>query len=398
MAKIGILGGTFDPIHNAHIELAKAAYKQHKLDKVWIMVSPTPPHKANKFITNITHRCNMIQLAVGDYDYMEFSDFELNRNGYVYTADTLTLLEEKYPNDEFFFIVGADSLSNIDKWHEPKVVLSKCVLLAATRSGSEDIDSLIKEKSKKYNADIRKIEFDNIDISSTDIKDISNEKQLYKNVDKKVGSYILENFLYSFKKTYDHMYFRELRKAIKPNMSKKRHEHSIGVEFTATCLAMRYDPTLLNKARIAGILHDCAKCMEDKDVIELCKKHNIPVNEYEKEHPFMLHGKTGAHLAKVEYGIDDLDILSAITYHTVGRPNMTLLEKIIFTADYIEPGRDKAPNLEYLRNLAFIDLDEAVYRIVGDTIAYLKDYNEPINGVIFDVYDFYKDLYENRSK
>jgi len=396
MAKIGILGGTFDPIHNGHIELAKAAYKQYSLDKIWFMVSPTPPHKANKYITNIIHRCEMINLAIKEYDYMEFSDFELSREGYVYTAETLTLLEKEYPNDEFFFIIGADSLNNIDRWYKPEVVLSKCILLAASRSGNTDIDNLIKEKSKKYNADIRKIDFDNIDISSTELRDITDEDELETMVCKDVAKYICANNLYGFEKEYEHMYFRNLRKEIRKNMTKKRHEHSIGVEFTATCLAMRYDVNLINKARIAGILHDCAKCMDDKDVIELCKKHNIPVNKYENEHPFMLHGKTGAHLAKVEYGIEDIDILDAITYHTVGRPNMTLLEKIIFTADYIEPGRDQAPNLEYLRNLAFTDLDEAVYRIVTDTIQYLKDYNEPINEVIFDVYDFYKNLYESR--
>ena len=398
MAKIGILGGTFDPIHNGHIELAKAAYEQFKLDKVWIMISPTPPHKANKYITNIVHRCNMVKLAIEDYDYMEFSNYELSREGYVYTAETLTLLEKEYPKDQFYFIIGADSLKNIDKWYKPEVVLSKCVLLAASRSGNDDIDSLIKKQKAKFDADIRKIEFDNIDISSTELRDIEKASELLKKIDKKNASYIKSNHLYSFEKEYDHLYFRDLRKAIKSNMTKKRHEHSIGVEFTATCLAMRYDVNLMNKARIAGILHDCAKCMDDKDVIELCDKHNIPVNKYEKEYPFMLHGKTGAHLAKEEYGINDIDILESIKYHTVGRPNMTLLEKIIFTADYIEPGRDKAPNLEYLRNLAFIDLDEAVYRIVEDTIKYLKESGEAINEVIYDVYDFYKNLYESRQK
>ncbi len=181
-------------------------------------------------------------------------------------------------------------------------------------------------------------------------------------------------------------------------MNKKRHEHSIGVEFTATCLAMKYDVRLINKARIAGILHDCGKCMKDKEALQYCYYNNIPVTAYEAENPFMLHGKTGAHLAEYKYGIKDLDILSAIRHHTVGKPNMTLLEKIIFTADYIEPGRDAAPNLSYLRTLSFADLDEAVYRIVVDTIAYLKEYNEPINEIIFEVHDFYKELYENRSK
>lgn len=398
MAKIGILGGTFNPIHDGHIKLAEEAYRQFGLDKIWIMVSPTPPHKANEYITNIEYRCEMIRLAIKDYDYMEFSDYELNREGYVYTADTLSMLKEEYPDNCFYFIIGKDSLSSIDKWYKPEVVLSKCTLLVATREGVGDIDEMIMDKSQKYSADIRKIIFENIDISSTDIRKTPDKEVLKSMVDDRVYDYILNNNLYSFENKYDEMYFRNLRKAIKPTMNKKRHEHSIGVEFTSTCLAMKYDATLMNKARIAGILHDCGKCMKDDEALQYCYDNNIPVNDYEAENPFMLHGKTGAHLAEHKYGIKDLDILSAIRYHTVGVPNMTLLEKIVFTADYIEPGRDQAPNLEYLRTLAFNDLDEAVYRIVVDTIQYLKDYNEPINEIIFDVHDFYKDLYENRCK
>ncbi len=396
MAKIGILGGTFDPIHNGHIELAKAAYEQYSLDKVWLMVSPTPPHKADRYITNIEHRCNMIKLAIKDYDYLEFSDFELNRKGYVYTAETLTLLEEEYPDDTFYFIVGGDSLACIDKWYKPEVVLSKCVLLAASRSGSGDVAKLIDEKSTKYNADIRMIQFDNIDISSTEIKDVKDEKQLKKLVCKSVADYILDENLYEFVKVYEDMYFRTLRKAVKERMSKHRHEHTIGVEMTAAALAMRYDEAVMNKARIAGILHDCAKSLDNKDAIKLCEKHNVYINDYEREHPFMLHGKTGAIIAKSEYGIKDIDILSAITYHTVGRPNMTLLEKIIFLADYIEPGRNKASNLEYYRRLSFTDIDEAVFRVVEGTLEYLKSSKEPINQVIYEVYDFYKDLHDRR--
>lgn len=217
-------------------------------------------------------------------------------------------------------------------------------------------------------------------------------------VNNDVADYIIKNNLYSFPKIYDDLYFRNLRKAVKPNMSKHRHEHTLGVELTAACLAMRYDASLINKARIAGILHDCAKSMKDDDVLSLCKKYNIPIDDYEKENPFMLHGKTGAHLAKSAYGIDDIDILSAINYHTVGRPDMTLLEKIIFTADYIEPGRNKAKNLDYLRKLAFTDLDEAVYRIVEGTLDYLKESEEPINETIYDVYDFYKELHDIKNK
>ena len=114
--KIGILGGTFNPIHNGHLMLAKEAYEQHNLDKVWIMVSPNPPHKAGTTIVDVTDRNNMVKAAIEPYDFMEFSDYEQRRVGFIYTAETLTLLKKDYPENEYYFIIGGDSLENIEKW------------------------------------------------------------------------------------------------------------------------------------------------------------------------------------------------------------------------------------------------------------------------------------------
>lgn len=165
-------------------------------------------------------------------------------------------------------------------------------------------------------------------------------------------------------------HLKKLRKAMKKEQDAKRFEHTLGVEYTAAALAMRYDCDMIH-AQVAGLLHDCAKCLTDEKRLALCKKGEISMTEVEKRRPFLLHAKVGAYLAEEKYGIKNQDILNAIRNHTTGRPGMSLLEKIIFIADYIEPSRSQAPNLAKIRKLAFVDLDQALLVILEDTLSYL---------------------------
>lgn len=187
------------------------------------------------------------------------------------------------------------------------------------------------------------------------------------------------------------MDLKEIKKNLKENLSKSRYKHSVGVASTAQCLAMRYEYDL-EKAYLAGIIHDCAKSTPDKEKIRECKENNIEIGRQEELLPHLLHSKLGAFKAKKEYGIEDQEILDAVRYHTTGRANMTLLEKIIFVADYIEPGRDKAPNLTFLRKLAFVNLDETVYHICKDTICYLNAIDSVIDVKTLETYEFYKNM------
>ncbi len=164
---------------------------------------------------------------------------------------------------------------------------------------------------------------------------------------------------------------KRLKKKIKKIQDSKRFEHTLGVEYTAAALAMRYGVPMWD-AQIAGLLHDCAKCMSDEKRLSICEKNGIAVTEIERRNPFLLHSKVGAYLAREKYGVKNEDILNAILYHTTGRQGMSILEKIIFVADYIEPGRKQAPNLSEVRHLAFTDIDAATLRILEDTLCYLK--------------------------
>ena len=187
---------------------------------------------------------------------------------------------------------------------------------------------------------------------------------------------------------------KEIKKYLKKKLTKDRYQHTLGVAATAACLAMRYNPDpdtsfFLQKAYLAGLLHDSAKCMEHEKKIQICLENQIPVSDFELENPFILHGKVGAYIAREKFDVSDEDILQSITWHTTGRPGMSTLEKIIFIADYIEPNRKPIKDLDVIRQLAFVDLDRTMVKILGNTLDYLKDKGCPIDDMTQKTYDSY---------
>ena len=182
---------------------------------------------------------------------------------------------------------------------------------------------------------------------------------------------------------------KEIKEDLRKCLKKSRYEHTLGVEYTASCLAMRYDADL-EKAGMAGLLHDCAKHLPAKEKLEQAALYGIPVSKYERKNPELLHAELGAVLARDRYGIEDEDILSAIRWHTTGRPAMTLLEKIIFVADYIEPNRFKQENLKEVRKLAFTDLDRCLLKILEDTVSYLGRLEAVTDPMTEETLDYYR--------
>ena len=169
----------------------------------------------------------------------------------------------------------------------------------------------------------------------------------------------------------------------------ERYEHTLGVMYTAASMAMRYDEDV-EKALLAGLLHDCAKCISGENKIKLCNKYHLSVSEVEKKNPRLLHAKLGAFLAAKKYHIKDKDVINAIASHTTGCPNMTLLDKIIYIADYIEPGRKELPNMAEVRKLAFTDINECLYRILEDSLVYLNSKNISVDPMTEKTYLYYK--------
>ena len=164
--------------------------------------------------------------------------------------------------------------------------------------------------------------------------------------------------------------YREIRERLKNSLSEARYAHSLGVAATAACMAMRYDISLLEKAYLAGLVHDAAKCLPDEEKLRMAEEKGIPVNEYEKASPGLLHAPLSAVLAREAFGIEDPEILSAVSLHTLGKPDMTTLEAILYVSDYMEPDRPDVPYFRAIREAAFRDLDEACWLTAKTAVDY----------------------------
>lgn len=182
----------------------------------------------------------------------------------------------------------------------------------------------------------------------------------------------------------------KLRRRLKSELDRERYEHTLGVMYTSAALAMCHGEDL-EHALLAGLLHDCAKCIPGDKKIKLCSKYHLSISEIERENPSLLHAKLGAFLAAKKYHIKNKEILDAIASHTTGRPQMSLLEKIVYIADYMEPGREELPDMPEVRRLAFHNIDECLYRILKDSLIYLNGKNISIDPMTEKTYLYYKE-------
>lgn len=364
--KIGIMGGTFDPIHNGHLMLGEYARDLFELDEIWFMPNGNPPHKESDSIESQTkHRVEMVRRAITDKKGFVLQLYEVERKDTNYSYLTMEHFKEVYPEDEFYFIIGADSLFSFERWVHPERLVKTCVVLAAYRDGKNtvEMENKIAYLNQKYGADIRLLKTPDIDISSTEIRHrLKTGLSVEDMIPEMVFEYIKENHLFMVN-------IEEMQEKIRKSQNETRFAHTLGVMKTAVQLAERYQADV-NKAEIAGLLHDCAKEM----------------------YPVLQHAPKGAELAKNDYGIEDEEILDAIRWHTTGRPNMTKLDKIIYIADYIEPNRNQALNLAEIRHLAMINLDECLYAILEAVLAYLKTKDDFIDPMTEQTYLYYKKL------
>ncbi len=197
MNRIGILGGTFDPIHIGHLILAENAYEQYSLDRVFIMPSGRPPHKSDRDISPAEVRSAMVKLSITGNRHLNYSGFELERSGYIYTVDTLRLLNQEYQDTMFYFILGEDSLDSFHKWHMPEEIVKLAQILVAVRSEGQDIKEKVDKFNSDFNCNARILNTPFMNISSSDIRNrVADKRSIKYMVTGDVEKYIYNNGLY----------------------------------------------------------------------------------------------------------------------------------------------------------------------------------------------------------
>lgn len=394
MKKIGIMGGTFNPIHNAHLMMAQAAYEQYKLNEVWFMPSGNPPHKQKQDIVSDHHRKRMIQFAIDEIPHFVFSDMELKRGGTTYTCDTLDQIHRELPEAEIYFILGGDSLQDFEKWYQPEKIVRLCTILAASREGLTDQETkdLCSSLSQRLKGKILPVIMPQFRISSAIIRDrLGKGQSVAGYCPEKVVRYMDLHGLYGAVMPQKPCKEKEMLACLAATLRPKRYRHTLGVAYTAANLAVCHgvDP---ERARVAGLLHDCAKYLSDKEMYTLCDKQGIVLSPSEQSNPALVHSKLGAHLARTRYGIEDDEICSAISCHTTGKPGMTELEKIIFLADYMEPHRNmncRPYSLDEVRKASFLNLDKGLQRTLRNTVEYLERCEMTVDPTTLETYRYY---------
>ncbi len=411
--KICLFGGTFDPIHKGHIHIAKNALSEFKLDKVIFV--PTGNSYMKKDVSPAIHRLNMLKIALKDFPEFEISDIEIKREGYTYTRDTIKEIKEIYPDAEIYFLIGTDTLFMIEKWVEPEYLFNNLIFIVADRKDKNSKEKA-KELKDKFNADIRFSNCDFYDISSSDIRskirelgysefafemkkaseckeDNENASFSYGYVIESVFDYIKDNHLYI------DLSDAEMITLLSKDLKESRLIHTLGVMDEASVLAKVYNADI-KKVSLAALLHDCAKYMPMDESIEICERNFVKLNDLERKKSSLLHSKAGACLAYEKYGIKDKEILDAISYHTTGRPDMSIIEKIIFISDAIEPNRDYSEKLPMYRMIANVDIDLVCMNILKDTLDHLNSMEEKqeIDIKTIETYEYYKTLISDRDK
>lgn len=399
MSKIGIMGGTFNPVHNVHLILAEEARRQFGLKKILFMPSKNPPHKEKREIVSEEHRKRMIQHAIQDNPHFKFSDIEWKREGTTYTRDTLAYLRKKYPEHEFYFIVGGDSLAALETWRDPAFIFQNCHMLAANRDGvnRDKILKWITFFREKYQAVISEIQLPSLSISSEMIREkVKKGESIAGYCPEPVERYIRINRLYGFQKKLPVSFpdsETEIMKFLSACQKPGRFTHTLGVAVTSANLASVHGADA-SKAYLAGLLHDCAKYLTGEEQIQECERAGITLSPIERENTALIHGKLGAYYARTRYGVEEPEILSAITYHTTGRPEMSLLEKIVYLADYMEPGREmkcKPFSLEEIRKASFQNIDQALTMVLECCVGFLKKSARPIDSLTLETYEYYRE-------
>ena len=394
--KIGIYGGTYNPPHLGHLAAARAVFELLGLDRLLLIPAGMPPHKAMPDGSpTAAQRLEMTRLAgeqLGLGERVQVLDLELNREGKSYTADTLAILREQYPEDELWLLMGTDMFLTLQAWHQPERILSMTGIAAfgRTEADTEELFSVQREYlSRTYpGARIFTLTIPGVvEISSTELREKLAKGTGEQYLSPAVYGYVLRHGLYNTHADLKNLTVPQLRAVALSYLKNRRIPHVLGTEQEAMRLAERYGADV-EKARVAALLHDCTKRLNMPEQMLLCKQYGIQLDELEQKALKLLHAKTGAEIARDIFGVDD-EIYRAIWWHTTGHAGMTLLEKIIYLADYMEPTRD-FPGVEELRKTCYEDLDKGLLLGLEMSIEEMTAMGNPVHHATVEARDALK--------
>lgn len=349
------MGGTLDPVHNGHIQVAEAALRLLNLDRVLLLPAGDPPHKQHP--TPKADRLNMARIAAEGASGLCASSLEVDRTGTTYTVDTLRELSGSAPLESWYYLIGADTLDVLDSWREFGKVARMCTFAVIGRGDEAADGARVDELERRWGARFEILPFTGPEISSTQIRRrVARGEAIDALVPPGVAAYIRERGLYLARMSRDEI-LQNLQATLKPG----RYAHTLGVAETALRLAPRFgvDPM---RAELAALLHDCAKYMDVDEMRALVRENVADADAAELETVSVLHAPAGAVRAQKYFGVEDPRILSAIRKHTLGDPCMSAMDALIYTADFIEPKRAPFPGLEEARALAEEDIFAAARR------------------------------------
>ena len=388
MYTLAIFGGTFNPFHKGHMQMLNAVAELDYVEKILIMPSKIPPHKDADFLADEKHRITMCQIAAENIPKAEVTDVELKREGKSYTIDTLLELSKIYPNYKLAITVGGDMITSFNTWKRYKDVLEIADIIAFKRADIDNdefyrsVSSLINDGGR-----ITVMKEEIINISSTELRhSICDKPLLEKYLSKDIIDYILENDVYNTGFSY-------FKSVIREKLDDYRFHHSLCVADEAKRLAELYGANE-NKAYLAGLLHDITKNYSDEEHLKILGEFDIILSAIEKNAAKLWHAISGEAYLRGKYGIKDPDILNSVRYHTTARVDMSLLEKIIYVADFTSRDRDY-PDVNKMRELSNVSLEVAMEYALKYTITDLESKNQRVHT---DTLNAYNQLINNKKE
>ena len=391
--KVAIFGGSFNPPHKGHLNSALFASSQLQPDVFLVIPDCKPPHKTLETGSpSPEERLELCRRCFSSVPNVEISDIEIRRGGKSYTADTVRELLLQYPDADLFLLLGTDMLLDLGRWYQAEFIMQHVTVAPFQRYPDElpYIEAKTEELRQRFGARSELIRSEPFPAASTDIRALLRLRQGDSLLTEDTYAYIVKHRLYGVKVS-----FSWLREKAYAMLKPRRVPHVQGCEQEAVSLANRWeaDP---DAAAEAAILHDCTKKEKLDGQLALCEKYGVIPDALESGNEKLLHAKTAAALAREEFGVSP-EVEDAIRWHTTGRPRMSLLEKIVYLADYIEPTRD-FDGVEALRKLAYEDLDRAMLLGLEMSIEDNLEYGNEVHHDSISARDWFEKLLSGKEE